>query len=150
MLTYFPTFSLTRSLCTAMLRYFFFQAEDGIRDWSVTGVQTCALPIWFGEKWVRFVINIWPKAVKRLLRGNCKQDLGTGRTERNDILQKLTQLMFNLLEHRLRPTHPQMQRHQIIIKMWPLNSLQLRQPTKKNTIYLPTPTIPQMMYLFSF
>src|ERR1019366_3237906 len=24
----------------------FFQAEDGIRDWSVTGVQTCALPIY--------------------------------------------------------------------------------------------------------
>src|SRR5438046_9958474 len=27
---------------------FFFQAEDGIRDWSVTGVQTCALPISVG------------------------------------------------------------------------------------------------------
>src|SRR5437016_7753017 len=27
------------------LFFFFFQAEDGIRDWSVTGVQTCALPI---------------------------------------------------------------------------------------------------------
>src|SRR5437016_7688460 len=27
------------------MRLFFFQAEDGIRDWSVTGVQTCALPI---------------------------------------------------------------------------------------------------------
>ena len=26
---------------------FFFQAEDGIRDTEVTGVQTCALPIWF-------------------------------------------------------------------------------------------------------
>src|SRR5690348_17666150 len=25
--------------------YFFFQAEDGIRDGRVTGVQTCALPI---------------------------------------------------------------------------------------------------------
>src|SRR2546430_1929274 len=25
---------------------FFFQAEDGIRDLTVTGVQTCALPIW--------------------------------------------------------------------------------------------------------
>src|SRR3989339_1623115 len=25
--------------------FFFFQAEDGIRDWFVTGVQTCALPI---------------------------------------------------------------------------------------------------------
>src|SRR5882762_4916933 len=28
--------------------FFFFQAEDGIRDSSVTGVQTCALPILFG------------------------------------------------------------------------------------------------------
>src|SRR2546430_7672994 len=27
------------------LRSFFFQAEDGIRDLTVTGVQTCALPI---------------------------------------------------------------------------------------------------------
>src|SRR5256885_9713696 len=27
-------------------RCFFFQAEDGIRDYKVTGVQTCALPIW--------------------------------------------------------------------------------------------------------
>src|SRR3712207_8085224 len=26
-------------------RFFFFQAEDGIRDIGVTGVQTCALPI---------------------------------------------------------------------------------------------------------
>src|SRR5690606_1917481 len=26
--------------------FFFFQAEDGIRDFHVTGVQTCALPIW--------------------------------------------------------------------------------------------------------
>src|SRR3989475_12983567 len=28
-----------------MLGFFFFQAEDGIRDLTVTGVQTCALPI---------------------------------------------------------------------------------------------------------
>src|SRR5256885_5647057 len=28
-----------------MLFVFFFQAEDGIRDYKVTGVQTCALPI---------------------------------------------------------------------------------------------------------
>src|SRR5437762_9457372 len=27
------------------IKIFFFQAEDGIRDTSVTGVQTCALPI---------------------------------------------------------------------------------------------------------
>src|SRR2546430_16141935 len=30
--------------------FFFFQAEDGIRDLTVTGVQTCALPIcWYGD-----------------------------------------------------------------------------------------------------
>src|SRR3989440_3984635 len=29
----------------ALLIFFFFQAEDGIRDLIVTGVQTCALPI---------------------------------------------------------------------------------------------------------
>src|SRR2546430_13736701 len=28
-----------------LTRFFFFQAEDGIRDLTVTGVQTCALPI---------------------------------------------------------------------------------------------------------
>src|SRR5207245_6507322 len=30
---------------TILYHYFFFQAEDGIRDATVTGVQTCALPI---------------------------------------------------------------------------------------------------------
>src|SRR2546427_6391090 len=30
-----------------MCFFFFFQAEDGIRDLTVTGVQTCALPICF-------------------------------------------------------------------------------------------------------
>jgi len=34
---------LTDAVCI-----FFFQAEDGIRDTSVTGVQTCALPIYNG------------------------------------------------------------------------------------------------------
>src|SRR5256884_7381841 len=31
---------------TFMFVFFFFQAEDGIRDVAVTGVQTCALPIY--------------------------------------------------------------------------------------------------------
>src|SRR5690606_40156157 len=34
-----------------VLSCFFFQAEDGIRDFHVTGVQTCALPI--------LGINVW-------------------------------------------------------------------------------------------
>src|SRR5438552_16243753 len=32
--------------------FFFFQAEDGIRDDLVTGVQTCALPIFALRRWV--------------------------------------------------------------------------------------------------
>src|SRR5438093_13535064 len=37
---------MSLALCPALAAFsFFFQAEDGIRDWSVTGVQTCALPI---------------------------------------------------------------------------------------------------------
>src|SRR5256885_14784404 len=32
-----------------MCSLFFFQAEDGIRDYKVTGVQTCALPILCGQ-----------------------------------------------------------------------------------------------------
>src|SRR5207253_8935457 len=43
--------------------FFFFQAEDGIRDGHVTGVQTCALPIWF----VRESTNN-PGAVKVTIR----------------------------------------------------------------------------------
>src|SRR5258707_3674204 len=35
--------SLPQLLCI----FFFFQAEDGIRDIGVTGVQTCALPIFY-------------------------------------------------------------------------------------------------------
>src|SRR2546429_5035675 len=38
-------------ICCIVLDFFFFQAEDGIRDVAVTGVQTCALPI----SWLRIV-----------------------------------------------------------------------------------------------
>ena len=36
-------------VCCCLL-FFFFQAEDGIRDVAVTGVQTCALPIWWSSR----------------------------------------------------------------------------------------------------
>src|SRR5256886_5235950 len=42
----------TRKVCSSLgwecISSFFFQAEDGIRDLTVTGVQTCALPIYLG------------------------------------------------------------------------------------------------------
>src|SRR5207248_5675977 len=43
------------------LWFFFFQAEDGIRDRTVTGVQTCALPILI-EDGLRVVVNHTTKA----------------------------------------------------------------------------------------
>src|SRR2546430_13587858 len=39
------TVSLFGWICVYAVVFFFFQAEDGIRDLTVTGVQTCALPI---------------------------------------------------------------------------------------------------------
>src|SRR5205807_7327698 len=50
--------------------FFFFQAEDGIRDYKVTGVQTCALPIYdHGPPLAFFDVFAWgvlllPKDVK--------------------------------------------------------------------------------------
>src|SRR3989440_3763848 len=44
LVTWVQTASLSCTLVD-ILFFFFFQAEDGIRDLIVTGVQTCALPI---------------------------------------------------------------------------------------------------------
>src|SRR3712207_9352472 len=59
-------------------RIFFFQAEDGIRDIGVTGVQTCALPICHPELreadhggqdhdygWCRYGRNTWRRFQRR-------------------------------------------------------------------------------------
>src|SRR5256885_8188611 len=48
--------------------FLFFQAEDGIRDYKVTGVQTCALPICLGrvetQGVVRHFAEIPPFSIK--------------------------------------------------------------------------------------
>src|SRR2546430_13643605 len=46
-----------------ILQCFFFQAEDGIRDLTVTGVQTCALPILRGEQSYMPVLSILDLAI---------------------------------------------------------------------------------------
>src|SRR5258708_14451132 len=45
----YPPWCLSFGGFGVMHRFFFFQAEDGIRDDLVTGVQTCALPIYACE-----------------------------------------------------------------------------------------------------
>src|SRR5438128_12684150 len=48
--------------------FFFFQAEDGIRDATVTGVQTCALPIFHAP------VGVWEHAQGAHLGGEAVDD----------------------------------------------------------------------------
>src|SRR5256886_4571092 len=64
---------------------FFFQAEDGIRDLTVTGVQTCALPILFGSAFT--YRNVIPSLTAAGYRAIVIEPLGvggSGRPERAD------------------------------------------------------------------
>src|SRR2546425_3385485 len=47
--------------------FFFFQAEDGIRDKLVTGVQTCALPIYFRNRALGAGVALFFAALAALL-----------------------------------------------------------------------------------
>src|SRR5205807_3035936 len=46
---------------------FFFQAEDGIRDYKVTGVQTCALPISRSGIWAIYCDDERPRGFREKL-----------------------------------------------------------------------------------
>src|ERR1022692_5049341 len=48
--------------------FFFFQAEEGIRDYKVTGVQTCALPICFQDLSKAAAKSARPRPAKRTQR----------------------------------------------------------------------------------
>src|SRR5437764_14761971 len=56
--------------------FFFFQAEDGIRDTSVTGVQTCALPIYPHEP-ERERIKVLDFGIAKLQQGNAGDSVKT-------------------------------------------------------------------------
>src|SRR5699024_11707992 len=47
----------SQQVCAIVYSCFFFQAEDGIRDRNVTGVQTCALPILFTIGIINIITN---------------------------------------------------------------------------------------------
>src|SRR5437763_16293001 len=78
--------------------FFFFQAEDGIRDTSVTGVQTCALPISFlelfagvGSALVLVTVRIAAKAQLQGMRSEerrvgkeCRSRRSAGREKKKD------------------------------------------------------------------
>src|SRR2546430_3669226 len=66
-----------------IVRFFFFQAEDGIRDLTVTGVQTCALPISIADVFLVEMVSI-----DFLLAVRCSQKL-------NEIGEKLVRILLN-------------------------------------------------------
>src|SRR2546430_4300918 len=52
-----------REFAVSICRFFFFQAEDGIRDLTVTGVQTCALPISLVPTFI--MIGVWGRGERK-------------------------------------------------------------------------------------
>src|SRR5690606_39315147 len=57
---------------------FFFQAEDGIRDFHVTGVQTCALPISLNVLADYVVGRLGRRVVGKHPRGSARRAAGAG------------------------------------------------------------------------
>src|SRR5215213_11429851 len=86
---------------------FFFQAEDGIRGWSVTGVQTCALPIYEGNlepyyvDLARHFGAAGPEEIERALRyGVLAADLATRRLAYEEAVPLLAAAVGELERHR--------------------------------------------------
>src|SRR5690606_39944530 len=65
--------------------YFFFQAEDGIRDFHETGVQTCALPIYFSTTRLSLLDRGFIYAIAHIRGG---EELGRDWYENGKLLKK--------------------------------------------------------------
>src|SRR5699024_6867478 len=86
---------------TRCLHYFFFQAEDGIRDRNVTGVQTCALPIFTHHNTLNMdmVLRIETELyLKRLVVGGRDRVYEVGRIFRNEGMDPKHNPEFTTIE----------------------------------------------------
>src|SRR5260370_7366296 len=80
----------------SLVLFFFFQAEDGIRDSSVTGVQTCALPIFclFGRRLGRLAVAVTCERMHRSYSFQrkplfcCEDTVGRNRERPPPVLQQ--------------------------------------------------------------
>src|SRR5947209_6251396 len=86
--------------------YFFFQAEDGIRDIGVTGVQTCALPIWV----------LPPRVLSFEREGNF--DLSDGKNVHAQPCKQLFEQPVQHEEQRLQQVHRRLQVHVLFKIRW--------------------------------
>src|SRR5260370_32574015 len=80
-----------KSLYIIHTSFFFFQAEDGIRDSSVTGVQTCALPIY---TMIRIIVSIYIPAGWRHL------------DDRIPSLNQIVPVFLQIIRLRISSRHP--------------------------------------------
>mgnify|MGYP006992746815 CR=1 FL=1 len=74
---------------------FFFQAEDGIRDSPVTGVQTCALPILPCPTYNQYIHLVLPWKVHYLIKRTIRYDTLCERSPKGipiNLLAKITSL----------------------------------------------------------
>src|SRR2546429_7351026 len=100
--------------------FFFFQAEDGIRDVAVTGVQTCALPICPKElqperSETKFSEGSFPDSSVFSGLDSSLPILGTGRSEEHTSeLQSRLHLVCRLLLEKKKRNHPSHLQHVII------------------------------------
>src|SRR5205807_4699050 len=76
--------------------FFFFQAEDGIRDYKVTGVQTCALPISAAATMTREVDRA-ARIVRSLLRLARRADTTPTRVQVNDLVHDVAEIRQRVL-----------------------------------------------------
>src|SRR2546430_3491970 len=77
-----PNFS--RSDYINSMFFFFFQAEDGIRDLTVTGVQTCALPISVARAGLRVELDhLLALPVRPIARAELNLELVLSRLDRS-------------------------------------------------------------------
>src|SRR5690606_40619350 len=75
-------------------RCFFFQAEDGIRDFHVTGVQTCALPIFRA-----LIRRAAGHASSELFCGPLRLDTATSKADVDGVPLKLTSHEYRMLAY---------------------------------------------------
>ena len=67
--------------------FFFFQAEDGIRDIGVTGVQTCALPIYVLTEIYQNEVNSLFDFLLQIMDKNSPPEEGILQSEEQCILK---------------------------------------------------------------
>src|SRR5690348_17760331 len=93
-------------MCTerwvSLFFFFFFQAEDGIRDGRVTGVQTCALPIWgsAGSRTNFWTCRSWRASRSRTITGSREAARDIWRSRRTSTTRSTRKRTWSRSEER--------------------------------------------------